>query len=49
MTSKVIKILSIATTVVGIAVTLVSDYVQSKKLDNTIAEKVAEAVAKIGK
>ena len=49
MTSKVIKILSIVTTIAGIAVSLVSDYVQGKKLDNTITEKVTEAVAQIGK
>lgn len=49
MSSKVIKILSIVTTIAGIAITVVSDFVQSKKLDNTITEKVAEAVAKIEK
>lgn len=49
MTSKVIKLLSIVTTVAGIAVTLMMDYVNNKKLDKTIAEKVAEAVAKIEK
>ena len=45
MTNKVIKVLSVVTTLVGVAVTLLSDYVQSKKLDNTITEKIAEALA----
>lgn len=49
MSNKVIKILSIVTTVAGIAVTLVSEFVANKKLDNLVAEKVADAVAKIGK
>lgn len=49
MSNKVIKILSIVTTAAGIVVSVVADVVNSKKLDNTIAEKVAEAVAKIEK
>lgn len=49
MSNKVIKILSIVTTIVGIATTLLSDYIQGKKLDRTIAEKVAEAVGQNGK
>ena len=46
MSNKVIKILSIVTTMVGVAVTLLSDYVQDKKLNSIVAEKVANAVAK---
>lgn len=49
MSNKVIKILSVVTTIAGIAVTVVSEIISQKKLDMTIAEKVSEAVAKIEK
>lgn len=49
-TNTVIKVLGIAATVVGMGATLVTDWVNDKKMDEKIGEKVAEVVAeKIGK
>lgn len=45
MSNTVIKVLSIVTTLLGIGVTLVSGYVQDKKMEQTIVSKVAEALA----
>ena len=41
-----IKVLGVVTSSLGVGVSLVSDYVNKKELDTTIAEKVAEAVGK---
>lgn len=41
-----LKVLGIVTTILGAGVSLVSDYVNKKELDETVTKKVAEAVAK---
>ena len=45
-TRNLIKILGIAATIVGIGATLVSEWVNEKKMDEKIEEKVNEALAK---
>ena len=45
MNTKTLKILGVVTAIVGIGVDLLAGYVGDKKLDNTISEKVAEALA----
>lgn len=45
-TGNLIKILGIASTIVGIGATLVSEWVNEKKMDEKIEEKVNEALAK---
>lgn len=47
MNSNVIKVLGIVASVIGIGATLLSDWVGDKKLDNTVTEKVAEALKKM--
>jgi 2-keto-3-deoxy-6-phosphogluconate aldolase len=47
ITEKAIKIIGIATTVIGIGTSLASDWVAEKKTDEKITQKVAEAIAKI--
>lgn len=44
-TKTLIKILGIASTIVGAGATIVSEFVNEKKMDDKIAEKVAEALA----
>lgn len=46
MDSKTIKIISIATSIVGVVTTLASNWIGEKQQDAKIAEKVAEALAK---
>lgn len=46
MDGKLIKILGIAATVVGMSATLLTDWVNDKKTDEKIEEKVKEALAK---
>ena len=46
ITGKLIKILGIAATVVGMGATLLTDWVNEKKMDEKIEEKVNEALAK---
>lgn len=46
MNSKLIKILGIAATVIGMGATLITDWVSDKKMDEKIEEKVNEAFAK---
>lgn len=43
--SKLIKILGLAGTVLGVVATLMSDYAEDKKMDEKINEKVNEALA----
>lgn len=43
---KLIKVLGIAATVIGMSATLVTDWVNDKKMDEKIQEKVNEAFAK---
>lgn len=43
---KLIKVLGIAATVIGMGATLVTDWVNDKKMDEKIQEKVYEAFAK---
>jgi sensor domain CHASE-containing protein len=47
MNSNLIKILSIAATVIGMGATLVTDWVNDKKMDEKIEQKVIEALTKI--
>ena len=42
---KMIKILGITATVVGIGVTLLTDWVNEKKMDEKIIKKINEALA----
>lgn len=46
MSTKLIKVLSIVTTVLGIGVTLVSGFVQDKKLEKLVVKEVEKAVTK---
>jgi hypothetical protein len=46
MNGKLIKILGIAATVIGMGATLITDWVNDKKIDEKIEEKVNEALAK---
>lgn len=46
MNSTMIKILGIAATAIGMGTTLITDWVNEKKMDEKIEEKVNEAVAK---
>ena len=43
-TEKLVKILSITTTVVGIGLSIASSWVSEKQMDITIEEKVREAM-----
>ncbi len=45
VTGKMIKILGIVATAIGLGATLLNDWVSDKKLDGKIAEKVMEALA----
>ena len=47
MNSNLIKILGIAATVIGVGATLVTDWVNDKKMDEKIEQKVIEALTKI--
>lgn len=44
--SKLIKVLGLAATVIGVAATLVTDWVNEQKMDEKIEEKVNEALIK---
>lgn len=46
MNGKIIKIIGIAATVIGMGATLVTDWVNDKKVDEKIEEKVNEALTK---
>lgn len=46
MSTKLIKVLSIVTTVLDIGVTLVSGFVQDKKLERLVVMEVEKAVTK---
>ena len=43
---KLFKVLGILTTVIGMGVTLVSDWLAEKRMEEKIEEKVEEALAK---
>lgn len=43
--SKLIKVLGLAVTVVGVAATLITDWVNEQKMDEKIEAKVNEALA----
>ena len=45
MNIKVIKIIGVAASIVGATASVVANWAGEKKLDNKIAEKVAEAIA----
>lgn len=44
--SNLIKVLGLAATVIGVAATLVTDWVNDQKMDEKIESKVNEALAK---
>ena len=44
---KLIKVLGIAATAIGMCATLVTDWVNDKKMDEKIEQKVIEALTKI--
>ena len=46
---KIVKILGIVATVVGMGATLLTDWVNEKKMDKKIYEKVNKAFAKLNK
>lgn len=46
MNGKIIKIIGIAATAIGMGATLVTDWVNDKKVDEKIEEKVNEALTK---
>lgn len=43
-TSKLIKVLGVVATVIGAGASIVTEFVNEKKMDEKIAEKVAEAL-----
>lgn len=43
--SKMIKVLGLAATAIGVAATLITDWVNEQKMDEKIEEKVNEALA----
>ena len=47
ITEKTIKIIGLATTVAGLGVSLITEWVSDKKTDEKIAQKVNEAIAKL--
>ena len=47
MNNKLIKILGMAATAMGIGATLITSWVDDKKMDNKIEQKVIEALTKI--
>lgn len=44
--SKWIKAIGVAATVIGVGVTLITDWVNEQKMDEKIEEKVSEALAR---
>lgn len=46
MKSKMIKVLGLTVSIIGVATTLLSDWVNEQKMDEKIEEKVNEALAK---
>lgn len=44
--SNLIKVLGVSATIIGVAATLVTDWVNEQKIDERIEEKVNEALAK---
>lgn len=45
MKSNIIKVLGLTASVIGVAATLLSDWVNEQKMDEKIEEKVNEALA----
>lgn len=46
MNSKMIKVIGMAATLIGIGVNLITDWVDDQKIDEKIDKKVNEALAK---
>lgn len=46
MNNKLIKVMGIAASAIGVVATITMNWVNEKNLDNKITEKVAEALAK---
>lgn len=44
--SRLIKVLGLTATVIGVAATLITDWVNEQKMDEKIEEKVNEALTK---
>ena len=42
---NIVRIIGVAATVLGIGVTLVTDWVNDKRMDERICEKISEALA----
>lgn len=49
MNSQALKAIKIAVSVASIGVTLATSYFADKELENKVAKKVAEQLAKVGK
>ena len=49
MNGKVVKIIGLAASVLGIGATLIGDWVKEQKQEDVITKKVAEAIAKVKK
>lgn len=49
MNSTALKVIKIAVSVASVGVTLATSYFADKELDNKVAKKVAEQLAKAGK
>ena len=47
MNSKVIKVIGFVATVVGLGASLVTDWVNDKKLDDKVSTKVSEVLAEL--
>lgn len=45
VTGKIVKVLGLVATAVGVGATLLTDWVNEKKMDEKIEEKVNEALA----
>lgn len=46
MDNKMIKVIGIVTTIIGVGANLITDWVGEKKMDEKIEEKVNEALAR---
>lgn len=47
MSGKLIKVLGLTATVIGMGATLITDWVNERKMDEKIEEKVNEALSKV--
>lgn len=47
MNTKVLKVVKVVVAVAGVGITLASNYLADKDLDDKVAKKVGEALAKV--